>query len=120
MAEGDINNVSRALGQLEGVTRGLAEQIGNLTNQWLRKDDEATRGRQAMYQKIEDMSSRIGALELKVGDMKPLVEAGHTAALRASGVRYILRALWLALVALVGALGASVLNWLTRPMPPHH
>ena len=117
MVDGDING---ALGELRGTVTALANQIGSLVQQWGQQDRAASAGRREMYQKMNSMSLEFALLKMTVEHMRPLVDAGHAAALRASGVRYILKALWIALVALVGALGATVVNWLARPMPPHH
>lgn len=119
MADGEISQVSEAIGQLRATVTTLANQIGNLVQQWGENDREAIRGRRETHDKLNRLSVEFELLKMTVEQIKPLVDAGHAAALRASGIRHILKALWLTLVALVGASSAIVVNWINRT-PPHH
>ena len=117
MGDGEINEVSAAIGGLQEAVRSLGDQIGNLTSTWMRQDDEAKRSRQALSDKVETMSGELGILKMSVQQMEPLVRAGHASALRASGVRNLFKALWLLFVALVGAMGGAVASWIFRASP---
>lgn len=121
MADGEISEVSEAIGQLRASVGALADQIGSLVQQWGAQDREAARGRREMYGKLNQLSAEFSLLKMTVEQMKPLVDAGHAAALRASGVRNLIKALWLLLVALAGAAGTALFNLFYGGVkPPHH
>ena len=111
MGEGEISAVSRAIGQLEGTIHALGEQIGTLTNSWLARDREADRGRSQMSDKISTLSSKVDLLTVTVDRLTPIVDASQAETLRASGVRGLLKVIWVGFIALIGAFGATAVNW---------
>lgn len=120
MADGTISEVSEAIGQLRAVVSALGNQIGVLSQQWMQQDRAATEGRARLYDRIGELSLQVNTLAVTVQTMKPLVDAGEAARLRSSGVRYILRGMWVLFIALVSGFTAAAVNWFQRAPPPHH
>lgn len=120
MGEGEISAVSRAIGQLEGTIHALGEQIGSLTNVWLERDREASSSREKMYDKINNMTSKVELLSITVNRLTPIVDASQAETLRASGVRGLLKIIWVGFIALMGAFGATAVNWWYSTPKIHH
>lgn len=120
MGEGEISEVSRSIGRLEGTIHALGEQIGTLTNIWMERDRAASVGRSQMYDKINNLASKVDLLGVTVERLTPIVDAGHDETLRASGVRGLLKIIWVGFIALMGAFGATAINWWYAAPKSHH
>lgn len=108
--------IVRALGDLEGTVRGMAEQ-------WKSQEVSATAGRRALYERFEGLSVQMGTMSgnldgvtQDVAEMKndiadkvmPTIEAYKLAAARQSGVMWATKLFYSAIVAFAGAVGFAV------------
>src|SRR5579871_3284310 len=92
------------IGDIREVIGGLKNAVENLTRQWGIQDREATEGRRVLHEAVNALRLDVSALQRDVSTMKPDVEAGNRARLQASGARNMLKVLWLAVSAIIGAL----------------
>ena len=110
------DSVARALGDLQGTVRGMAEQ-------WRRQDDNANVGRRGVYDRLEKLSHQMSSMstnlegvtqdvaELK-NDIKtevmPTIEAVKMAAAKQSGALWAGKIFWSFMIGIAGAIGFAI------------
>jgi hypothetical protein len=107
------DSVSRALGELQGTVRSMADQ-------WRRQDEIANAGRLALYERFESLSMQMlrmsGALDAVTQDVaelrndvnneiKPAIDSYRLEAARRLGVLWAGRTMWTFMVGIAGAVG---------------
>lgn len=57
---GDLNELNRSLGILQGEVRGQTETVRSLQDQWRRQEESASEGRRRLYESIEGFKGEVG------------------------------------------------------------
>jgi hypothetical protein len=108
--------VAQALGDLQGTVRAMGEQ-------WRRQDENANKGRRAVYERLEDLSNKMLAMSAKVDgvtqdvaemkndiqtDVMPTVNAFKLEAAKQSGALWAGKIFWSFMVGVAGAIGFAI------------
>jgi outer membrane murein-binding lipoprotein Lpp len=115
----EIHNMSMVVG-------GLKNAVETMTKIWQQQEMLAGEGRRLVHDKIDAMkdelrslSSTVKALSEDVAEIKPEVEAFNADKLRLEGAKSLGTKLWAAMMAMAGALGWGLNEFLTW-MKLHH
>lgn len=110
------DSVARALGDLQGTVRSMAEQ-------WRRQDEAASNGRRALYERFDDVVHEVGTVSAKldavtqdVAEMKndiktevmPTIDTVRMAAAHRLGVIWAGKIFWAFLIGVAGAVSFAV------------
>lgn len=119
MSDQQQADIQRQLNDLNRLVGGLSASIDAFNENWQRQDAAATSGRERLYKRIEslatelrasaaNLAARVAALEQKVKDIKPSVDAFKDEKLRAEGEKRLGLRLWAAMVFVAGLLGWAI------------
>lgn len=120
----DLNDLYRAIGKLEG-------EVSALRNQWGEQDRKATEGRKMLYEKVEELGTKVttvtgevGEIKRDIADFKPIVDETRDRHQRSVGSKKTIAVVWAAFVGIVGAVTGGLIElahyfW-HGPTPPTH
>jgi predicted RNase H-like nuclease (RuvC/YqgF family) len=113
--------------EINRLVGGLKASVENLTDSWKEQDRKATEGRRELYRKVDELSKEVtqmwGQVEQlgrEFAEMKPAVRQFEDGQHRTAGATYVIRILWTALVAGIGAIAYVIHDWLAVFWPPKH
>ncbi len=113
----DIHDFSRALGSLEA-------SVTNLTRTWAEQERNASEGRRALHQKMDDikddvssLTGRVDSMATEMGEIRPAVVEFKKQRERAIGAMSFGRWIWGAMLTAAGLMGWAINEWLHLPRP---
>lgn len=113
----DINEFSRAIGSLEA-------SVSNMTRTWSEQERNATEGRRALHQKMDDikddvsmLTGRVDKVAAELAEIGPAVTEFKRQRERAIGAMKFGRWMWGAMLAAAGSAGWAINEWLHLPKP---
>lgn len=116
---GEMHEISRLIGSLQS-------SVETLTRQWGEQDRKATEGRRELYRKFDEikgevteLAGRVGQMAQKIADMQPLVETFDEMHQQGIGSKRTLGLLWAAVIGVVGALSAGLVELVHLFWPKH-
>lgn len=115
----EMHEVSRLIGSLQS-------SVETLTRQWGEQDRKATEGRRELYHKFDEiktevteLSGRLGRMAEEVTAMKPSVQTFDQLHQQGIGSKKTLALVWAALIGLIGAVSAGLVEIIHLLLPKH-
>lgn len=130
MTQGEVNEISRAIGAVEAT-------VAQLVRMWEHNDREATEGRRMLHKKFEELkdattealatirnqvtqiNGRVDAIAYELANVKPDVLTGHNERQQNIGSKKMLALIWGALIGIVGATAGVAVEIVHLLWPKH-
>jgi hypothetical protein len=113
----DIHDFSRALGSLEA-------SVTNLTRTWAEQERNASEGRRALHQKMDDikddvssLTGRVDGMTKEMAEISPAVNEFRQQRERQIGAMKFGRWIWGVMLTAAGLMGWAINEWLHLPKP---
>lgn len=131
MTQGEVNEISRAIGAVEAT-------VAQLLRMWEHNDREATEGRRMLHKKFEELkdattdalstirnqvtqiNGRVDSIASELAIVKPDVVTVNNERQQAIGSKKLLALIWAALIGLVGATAGAAVEIVHLLWPKAH